>query len=80
MTRLSLVALSTLAFTASGEIYFQEKFDKGWKDRWVESVNWKPAAELGKWEETPGKWYGDAKDKGIQVSSSSSSSSSSNTN
>jgi len=68
MTRLSLVAFSSLALCASGEIYFKEKFDKGWKDRWVESKEWKPAAELGKFKETPGLWYGDKNDKGIQVS------------
>ena len=61
--------LATLA-AVSGKIYFKEDFnDAGWKSRWVTSdMGGKPSAELGEWKHTPGEYYGDASDKGIQTS------------
>lgn len=65
-----VLAFLSMGFLAvSAETYFKEKFDDGWKKRWVVSENWKSNNELGKWGHTAGQWYGDAKDKGIQVSS-----------
>lgn len=70
MTRLALsaVALTSLASLGSATTYFKETFDDKWKSRWVESSSWKPKDEMGQWKHTAGKWHGDAKDKGIQVS------------
>jgi hypothetical protein len=50
------------------KVYFKEQFEDGWQDRWVESTTWKDASQMGKWEHTAGKWYGDENDKGIQTS------------
>jgi len=62
------VTLATLVSAASAKTYFKESFnDKAWDSRWVKSVNWKPADEVGEWKWTHGKWYGDASDKGIQT-------------
>jgi calreticulin len=41
---------------------------QGWNKRWKESTKWKPKAEMGKFVQTAGKWYGDENDKGIQTS------------
>jgi len=65
---LSLFALASLAAVSEAKIYFEERFDAGWESRWVESTTWKPAEQMGKWENTAGKWYGDANDKGLQTS------------
>uniref|UniRef100_A0A7S1ZF32 Calreticulin n=1 Tax=Trieres chinensis TaxID=1514140 RepID=A0A7S1ZF32_TRICV len=64
----TLAALALASVPASAEVYFKEQFnDDGWKDRWTESSDWKPAAEMGEWKHTAGKWYGDEADKGIQT-------------
>jgi calreticulin len=39
-----------------------------WTKRWTVPTKWKPAAEMGKLEHTPGKWFADESDKGIQTS------------
>ncbi|XP_046581212.1 LOW QUALITY PROTEIN: calreticulin-like [Haliotis rubra] len=47
-------------------VYFQEKFEDGWRKRWVDSTA--KGAEQGKIELSAGKFYGDAeKDKGIKT-------------
>mmetsp|Transcript_18832 Transcript_18832/g.18948 ORF Transcript_18832/g.18948 Transcript_18832/m.18948 type:complete len:400 (+) Transcript_18832:85-1284(+) len=56
-----------LAALASSKVYFKEEFnDAEWKDRWVVPTKWKSKSDLGRWEWTTGKWYGDETDKGIQ--------------
>ncbi|GKY95442.1 hypothetical protein MPSEU_000505800 [Mayamaea pseudoterrestris] len=53
----------------AGKVYFKEQFnDEAWNKRWTIPSKWKPKAEMGKWEHTAGKWYGDKDDKGIQTS------------
>jgi calreticulin len=64
-----ILALACLvgAALADPSVYFQDRFEEGWEDRWVEST--KKGAEQGKFKWTAGKFYGDAdKDKGIQTS------------
>lgn len=39
----------------------------GWEDRWTTSTEWKPSHEMGEFERTAGKWYGDEDDTGIQT-------------
>uniref|UniRef100_A0A0A9CR74 Calreticulin n=1 Tax=Arundo donax TaxID=35708 RepID=A0A0A9CR74_ARUDO len=62
-----MIALASLAAVA-GEVFFQEKFDDGWEDRWVKSDWKKDDNTAGEWNHTSGKWNGDADDKGIQTS------------
>ncbi|XP_058077233.1 calreticulin-like isoform X4 [Magnolia sinica] len=63
---LGLVALSLLSI-ASAEIFFEERFDDGWENRWVKS-DWKKDEKMaGDWNHTSGKWNGDPNDKGIQT-------------
>eukprot|EP00993_Chasmostoma_nieuportense_P001098 NODE_2007_length_1307_cov_128.483051_g1910_i0.p1 GENE.NODE_2007_length_1307_cov_128.483051_g1910_i0~~NODE_2007_length_1307_cov_128.483051_g1910_i0.p1 ORF type:complete len:418 (+),score=125.19 NODE_2007_length_1307_cov_128.483051_g1910_i0:59-1255(+) len=63
--RFALALLLSLYGVAS-EIYFQEKFDADWAKRWVPSS---AKSDLGKFEHSAGKFYGDAEqDKGIQTS------------
>lgn len=65
----SLVVVAAAARSVSAEIYLKEQFnDESWKKKWTESTKWKPKAEMGKWEHTAGKWYGDENDKGIKTS------------
>jgi len=64
---LAVVALA-LASVVAGEVFFQEKFDDGWEDRWVNSEWKKDDNTAGQWNHTSGKWNGDADDKGIQTS------------
>lgn len=60
--------IAALAAGTEAKVYFQEKFnDAGWTERWVESTTWKSANEMGTWEQTAGKWYGDEKDTGIKT-------------
>jgi len=62
------VAVTVLSLT-SAKVYFKEDFnDAGWKSRWTVSTEWKPKDEMGDWEWTAGKFYGDSNDKGIQTS------------
>lgn len=60
--------MAVLGFAlAEPTVYFQEAFDAGWEDRWVESTH--KGGEAGKFKWSAGKFYGDAeKDKGIQTS------------
>jgi hypothetical protein len=69
MTRLALgaVALTSLATLGASTVHFKETFDDKWKSRWVESKDWKPKDEMGEWKHTQGKWFGESKDKAIQV-------------
>ncbi|KAL2330157.1 hypothetical protein Fmac_017738 [Flemingia macrophylla] len=51
------------------EIIFEERFDDGWRSRWVTS-DWKSSeGKAGSFKHTAGKWAGDPDDKGIQTSS-----------
>ncbi|KAI4372467.1 hypothetical protein MLD38_010694 [Melastoma candidum] len=53
--------------SSSTEIFFEERFDDGWKSRWVLS-DWKRAeGKAGTFKHTAGKWSGDPDDKGIQT-------------
>lgn len=66
----SLISLSLLSLLAiaSAEVFFEERFDDGWENRWVKS-EWKKDENMaGEWNYTAGKWNGDANDKGIQTS------------
>ncbi|KAJ9696652.1 hypothetical protein PVL29_008723 [Vitis rotundifolia] len=57
-----------LLTVASSHVYFEERFEDGWEDRWVVS-DWKKEENLaGQWNYTSGKWSGDPNDKGIQTS------------
>jgi len=53
---------------ASATVHFREDFDSpSWKERWVQSEH--PGKELGQFEWSAGKFYGDGdKDKGIKTS------------
>ncbi|KAI1287837.1 Calreticulin [Halotydeus destructor] len=66
MIKFALVA--SLCALTSATVYFREDFDSSnWADRWISSEH--PGKELGKFEWTAGKFYGDdAKDKGIKTS------------
>jgi len=53
---MNLLAFALFA-SASAEVYFEESFNAGWRERWVDG---KPAGkEVGSWEVTPGKWFVD---------------------
>nr|ANC68269.1 calreticulin 1 [Dendrobium officinale] len=58
-----LVLLSVV----SADIFFEERFDDGWENRWVKSDWKKDENSAGDWNHTAGKWSGDANDKGIQT-------------
>ncbi|PKU70245.1 calreticulin [Dendrobium catenatum] len=60
---LFLVLLSVV----SADIFFEERFDDGWENRWVKSDWKKDENSAGDWNHTAGKWSGDANDKGIQT-------------
>ncbi|KAG4397431.1 hypothetical protein GLYMA_10G147600v4 [Glycine max] len=63
----SLFLLSLLSI-ASANVFFEERFDDGWENRWVKS-DWKKDENVaGEWNHTSGQWNGDANDKGIQTS------------
>jgi len=69
MKTISILLFFFCAITiASAKIYFSEKFDEGWKDRWVES-DWKTDSSRGKFGHTAGKFYNDeSADQGLQTS------------
>ncbi|XP_027354047.1 calreticulin-3 isoform X2 [Abrus precatorius] len=49
------------------EIFLEEKFEDGWKSRWVLS-DWKRSeGKAGTFKHTAGKWSGDPDDKGLQT-------------
>lgn len=53
--------------SALSEIFFEERFEDGWKSRWVLS-DWKRSeGKAGTFKHTAGKWAGDPDDKGIQT-------------
>jgi calreticulin len=62
------VALMGLMAGASAKVFFQEKFDDSWTDRWTKS-SWKQSDSTdGDFTHTAGLWHGDAEaDKGIQT-------------
>ncbi|KAL4312236.1 hypothetical protein GQ457_01G034860 [Hibiscus cannabinus] len=52
---------------ALSEIFFEERFEDGWKSRWVLS-DWKRSeGKAGTFKHTAGKWSGDPDDKGLQT-------------
>jgi len=63
-----LFVLALLVAAASAEVFFQEKFDDTWTERWKKS-SWKVSdGSAGEFTLTAGKWFGDAEaDKGIQT-------------
>ncbi|KAK3138317.1 hypothetical protein QOZ80_5AG0367270 [Eleusine coracana subsp. coracana] len=61
------LVLSSLLLLASGEVFFEERFDDGWDSRWVKS-NWKRSeGKAGTFRHTAGTYSGDPDDKGIQT-------------
>jgi calreticulin len=62
-----LVLLGLLALTQA-KIYFSEKFDDGWENRWVKSKHFESQGTQGKWGISAGKYYNDKEeDKGLQT-------------
>lgn len=65
-----LLLLLTLHFAvdfAVSEIFFEERFEDGWKSRWVLS-DWKRSeGKAGAFKHTAGKWSADPDDRGIQT-------------
>ncbi|RLN03792.1 hypothetical protein C2845_PM13G15970 [Panicum miliaceum] len=62
-----LLVLSSLLLLASGEVFFEERFEDGWESRWVES-DWKRSeGKAGRFKHTAGRYSGDPDDKGIQT-------------
>ncbi|KAJ6799988.1 calreticulin-like [Iris pallida] len=62
-----LLLLLCVLSLASAKVFFEEKFEDGWENRWVKS-DWKKDENMaGEWNHTSGKWTGDANDKGIQT-------------
>ncbi|CAH9083295.1 unnamed protein product [Cuscuta epithymum] len=62
-----LLFLFTIIQSALSEIIFEERFEDGWRDRWVLS-DWKRSeGKAGTFKHTAGKWPGDPDDKGIQT-------------
>ncbi|KAL4235741.1 hypothetical protein ACF0H5_004133 [Mactra antiquata] len=65
--RMKILCLLAVFGVACAKVLFEETFDDGWEDRWVQSTH--KGAEAGKFVWSAGKFYGDAeKDKGIQTS------------
>ncbi|CAG9464974.1 unnamed protein product [Pedinophyceae sp. YPF-701] len=65
---LGLLGLSHIG-PALAEVYFEEKFDATWQQRWKTS-SWKQSSgEAGEWALSHGSWYGDKEaDLGISTS------------
>ncbi|KAK8970944.1 Calreticulin-1 [Platanthera guangdongensis] len=56
-----------MALFVAAEVFFEERFDDGWEERWVKS-DWKKSENMsGEWNHTAGKWSGDPQDKGLQT-------------
>jgi len=70
LTMLRLLTATLLAVSAvSGKVFFQEKFDSDWSDRWVVSDSKQDEGTAGTFVRTAGDFYGDAEqDQGIQTS------------
>ncbi|CAH0479548.1 unnamed protein product [Peronospora belbahrii] len=64
-----VVALAAVAATvAHAKTIFRETFDDDeWESRWISST-WKPASEVGKFEQVTGKYYINEDDKAIKTS------------
>jgi len=61
-----ILLLAHVAFVAA-EVFFEEKFDKNWENRWVKSTN--KGSDAGKWTLSHGKFFNDAEeDLGLQTS------------
>ena len=61
-----LVLASSLWALVAAEVYFDETFGEGWKDRWVVSDWKKDEGTNGKWGWSHGDFYGDnQEDKGL---------------
>ncbi|KAF0925326.1 hypothetical protein E2562_016018 [Oryza meyeriana var. granulata] len=61
------VVLASLLLFASGEVFFEERFDDEWGSRWVKS-DWKRSeGKAGTFKHTAGSYSGDTDDKGIQT-------------
>jgi len=67
-SNLATVCLFALVACASATVFFEEKFDASWTDRWTPST-WKQSeGTAGEFTLTAGKWYNDAEaDMGIQT-------------
>nr|XP_043627608.1 calreticulin isoform X2 [Erigeron canadensis] len=64
----TILSLLLLCSIVSAKVFFEERFEDGWENRWVKS-DWKKDENMaGEWNYTSGKWNGDANDKGIQTS------------
>ncbi|KDO53080.1 hypothetical protein CISIN_1g014803mg [Citrus sinensis] len=64
---LKLLVLFLFFQISVSEIFFEERFDDGWRSRWVIS-DWKRSeGKAGYFKHTAGKWHGDPDDKGIQT-------------
>ncbi|XP_015886601.3 calreticulin-3 [Ziziphus jujuba] len=69
--RLQLLLLTLnflfLFHSVFSEIFFEERFEDGWKSRWILS-DWKRSeGKAGTFKHTAGKWSADPDDKGIQT-------------
>jgi len=63
-----VLALSGLVAAANAKVYYEEKFDDSWADRWTKSTFKQDSGEAGDWVLTPGKFFGDAEiNKGIKT-------------
>jgi calreticulin len=66
MAKFFAAVLCCLMSVALCDVYFEEEFTEGWRNRWVESTH--KASEQGAFGWTAGKFYGDVeKDKGLQT-------------
>eukprot|EP01117_Protostelium_nocturnum_P000854 TRINITY_DN1112_c0_g1_i4.p1 TRINITY_DN1112_c0_g1~~TRINITY_DN1112_c0_g1_i4.p1 ORF type:complete len:412 (+),score=170.08 TRINITY_DN1112_c0_g1_i4:98-1333(+) len=66
-----IAVLVGLVAISSATVYFSEKFDKGWEDRWVHSDAKKSEGSQGEWKWTAGKFHSadnEEEEKGIQTS------------
>ncbi|KAI3470156.1 hypothetical protein Pfo_026819 [Paulownia fortunei] len=64
---LLLLTLHFSVYSAVSEIFFEERFQDGWKSRWVLS-DWKRSeGKAGTFKHTAGKWSADPDDRGIQT-------------
>jgi calreticulin len=64
---LKLLVLFLLVHSSFAEIIFEEHFEDGWQNRWVNSDWKKSEGKAGTFKHTAGKWAGDHDDRGIQT-------------
>lgn len=64
----ALLLLAGCFSAATATVYFEEKFDDTWKERWTVSDWKKDDGSAGEWIHSAGKYYADAEDKGIKTS------------